>query len=216
MPFLILLNASVAVDGASDLVFGISAARQWGLRNNLHDHSHSLWDGLVQDRWVHHTKMYFKSMVRNFNFLWESRGMNSLQSCCCSVAQSCPALCEPMDWEVSFIGLRLLFAGKQIIYLFWMIFNYLWWPYTCAHSVAKLCLTLFDPMDCSPPGFSVHGIFQARTLQWDAISFSRGSSWPGGLNPGLLHCRQILSHWTTWEFPIIIIVWVIVLIFIFF
>ena len=35
-----------------------------------------------------------------------------------------------------------------------------------------------DPMDCSPPGFSVHGIPQARILEWVAISFSRGSSWP--------------------------------------
>ena len=35
-----------------------------------------------------------------------------------------------------------------------------------------------DPMDCSPPGFSVHGVFQARTLEWVSISSSRGSSWP--------------------------------------
>ena len=41
-----------------------------------------------------------------------------------------------------------------------------------------LCLTLCDPMDCSQPGSSVCGIFQARTLEWVAISFSRGSSWP--------------------------------------
>ena len=39
--------------------------------------------------------------------------------------------------------------------------------------VAQLCLTLCDPMDCSPPGFSVHGIFQARILEWFAVSFSR-------------------------------------------
>ena len=38
------------------------------------------------------------------------------------------------------------------------------------------CLTLCDPMDCSPPGSSVHGIFQARILEWVSISFSRGSS----------------------------------------
>ena len=44
--------------------------------------------------------------------------------------------------------------------------------------VAQLCPTLCDPMDYSLPGFSVHGIFQARTLEWVAISISRGSSWP--------------------------------------
>ena len=38
--------------------------------------------------------------------------------------------------------------------------------------VAQSCLTLCDPMDCSPPGSSVHGILQARVLEWRAISFS--------------------------------------------
>ena len=42
-----------------------------------------------------------------------------------------------------------------------------------ACSVAKLCPTLCDPMDCGLPGSSVHGIFQARILEWVAISFSR-------------------------------------------
>jgi len=44
--------------------------------------------------------------------------------------------------------------------------------------VPQLCLTLCDPMDCSPPGFSVHGILQARTLEWVAMYFSRGSFQP--------------------------------------
>ena len=42
--------------------------------------------------------------------------------------------------------------------------------------VAQSCPTLFDPMDCSLPGSSVYGIFQARILKWFAISFSRRSS----------------------------------------
>ena len=45
-------------------------------------------------------------------------------------------------------------------------------------EVAQSCLTLRDPMDCSPPGSSVHGVFQARVLEWSAISTSRGSSPP--------------------------------------
>ena len=44
--------------------------------------------------------------------------------------------------------------------------------------VAQLCPTLCDSMDCSPPGSSVHGILQTRILEWVAIFFSRGSSWP--------------------------------------
>ena len=39
-------------------------------------------------------------------------------------------------------------------------------------EVAQLCLTLRDPMDCSLPGSSAHGIFQARVLEWVAIAFS--------------------------------------------
>ena len=44
--------------------------------------------------------------------------------------------------------------------------------------VAQSCLTLRDPTDCSPPGSCVHGILQARILEWVAVSSSRGSSWP--------------------------------------
>jgi len=45
-------------------------------------------------------------------------------------------------------------------------------------EVAELCLTLCNPVDCSVPGSSVHGILQARILEWVAIAFSRGSSRP--------------------------------------
>ena len=50
-------------------------------------------------------------------------------------------------------------------------------PNAC--SVAQWCLTLCDPMGCSLPGSSVHGISQARILEWMAISFSRGFPDPG-------------------------------------
>ena len=45
-------------------------------------------------------------------------------------------------------------------------------------EVAQSCLTLYNPMGCSLPGASTHGIFQARILEWVALSFSRGSSRP--------------------------------------
>jgi len=53
--------------------------------------------------------------------------------------------------------------------------------------------TLCDPMNYSPPGSSVHGILQTRILEWVAIPFSRGYS-PPRIEPGLLHCRQIIYH----------------------
>ena len=49
--------------------------------------------------------------------------------------------------------------------------------YTCmCAKVLQACPSLCDPVDCSPPGSSVHGILQARILEWAAISCSRGSS----------------------------------------
>ena len=49
-----------------------------------------------------------------------------------------------------------------------------WWNVHVSH----LCPTLCDPLDCSPPGTSIHEIFQERALEWVSISSSRGSSWP--------------------------------------
>ena len=67
--------------------------------------------------------------------------------------------------------------------------------YVYVYSLAQSCPTLSD---CSPPGFSVHGIFQARILEWVAISYSRGSSLTQGLNPRLLH----LLHWQAESSPL--------------
>ena len=50
-----------------------------------------------------------------------------------------------------------------------------------------------NPMDSTLPGSSVHGIFQARKMEWVAIPFSRGIFQSQGSNPDLLHCKQILS-----------------------
>ena len=51
--------------------------------------------------------------------------------------------------------------------------------FVVAVLVAQLCLTFCDPMDYSPPGSSVHGILQARILEWVAVSFSRDLPNPG-------------------------------------
>ena len=59
---------------------------------------------------------------------------------------------------------------------------------------AQSCLTLCDPMDCSLLGSSIDGIFRAKVLEWVAISFSRGSSWPRDRTQVYLHRRQMLYH----------------------
>ena len=76
------------------------------------------------------------------------------------------------------------------------------WPCSAAQVFLTLC---YRPMDCSPPGSSNRGISQARMLEWVAISFSRGSSWPiDQTHVSFISCigRWILYHWATWEAPV--------------
>ena len=71
----------------------------------------------------------------------------------------------------------------------------------CVCVCAQSCPTPLDPTDCSPPGFSVHGILLARILKWVAISYSRGSSqpkdqtWVSGIS---WVGKWVLYHCTTW------------------
>jgi len=76
------------------------------------------------------------------------------------------------------------------------------YTYMCVCACAQSCTTLCNPMDCNPLGSSVHGIFQARTLVWVAISYSRGSSQPRNwICISYVSCvgRWILYHCPTWE-----------------
>ena len=79
--------------------------------------------------------------------------------------QSCPTLCDPIrlprPWDSpgknTGVGCHFLLQCMKV---------------KSQSKVAQSCLTLSDPMDCSLPGSSVHGIFQARVLEWGAIAFS--------------------------------------------
>ena len=71
-------------------------------------------------------------------------------------------------------------------------------------EVAQLCLTLCDPTDCSLPGSSVHGIFQAIVLELIAISFSRGSSQPRDQTQVSLIIDRRFTVWTT-SFSLILV-----------
>ena len=84
---------------------------------------------------------------------------------------------------------RLLAGNRTLPWRGWPWWCWRWpCPFTSpshpyvrhAWSVAQLCLTLFYPLNCSLPGSSVHGIFQARILEWLAISSSRTYSPPRG------------------------------------
>ena len=86
---------------------------------------------------------------------------------------------------VGFIGSLLSTMGTLPKYFLEIyIIRYIQWCYIQGNLlsqkkvlVVQSCPTPCKSMDCSPPGSSVHGIFQARILEWLAISFSRGSSW---------------------------------------
>ena len=70
-------------------------------------------------------------------------------------------------------------------------------PYCMHAKVASVMSNSLQPMDCSPPGSSVHGILQARILEWVANALLQGIFPAQGSNPHLLrllHCRWILYH----------------------
>ena len=69
----------------------------------------------------------------------------------------------------------------------------------CVHARAQSRPPLCNPMDCSPPDSSVHGISQARILEWIATSSSRESSQPRFWAHVSCIGRWILYHWATWE-----------------
>ena len=90
-----------------------------------------------------------------------------------------------------------------ILYIFWILTLFRYMICKFSHSLLLLfscCVWLFcNSMDCSPLGFFIHGISQARILEWVTVSFSRGSSWPRDRTHTTCICRQILYHWATRE-----------------
>ena len=63
--------------------------------------------------------------------------------------------------------------------------------------VAQSYLTLYDPTGCSLPGSSVHGILQARILEWIAVPFSGGSSWPRDQTQVSCIAGRLFTFWDT-------------------
>ena len=132
---------------------------------------------------------------------WDSPGKNTGVGChfllqCMKVksesevAQSRLTLCHPLDCSLPGSSVHGVFQARV---LEWgaIAFSVACAAATPAKSLQS-CPTLCDPIDGSPPGFSVHGILQARVLEW--VTFPFFGFLTQGLNPGLLHCGQILYH----------------------
>ena len=84
--------------------------------------------------------------------------------------QSCPTLCDPIRRQPTRLPRPWDSPGKNTGVGCHFLLQCM--KVKSENEVAQSCLTLSDPMDCSPPGSSVHGIFQARVLEWGAIAFS--------------------------------------------
>ena len=98
---------------------------------------------------------------------------------CMLVAQSCPYLLHLLHWQVDSFTTAPMHVFKVKV------------------LVTRSCPTLCDPMDCSLPGSSAHGISQARILEWVAIPFSRGSSWPRGQTWVFFIAGRFFTIWVT-------------------
>ena len=85
-----------------------------------------------------------------------------------------------------------MFASSNILQVLWGQ-SYVFLGCCSVPVCAGSCPTLWDSMDCSPPGSSVNGLSQARILEWLAISFLQGSFPTQGADLHPLHCRQALT-----------------------
>ena len=93
-----------------------------------------------------------------------------------STAYKCHKTSHLTFFSLSSVKVKTAISTFHCIDSYWMlILNF---PIKVKMLVTQSYPTLCDPMDCRPPGPSVHEILQARILEWIAISFSRGSSWP--------------------------------------
>ena len=93
------------------------------------------------------------------------------------------------------MNIVLLVCGLILGSVDFLFFSYL--QSNCMH--AESCPTLCDPMVYSLPGSSVYGFLQAGILEWVAVSFSRGSSWPRNWTQISCTGRRILEHGSIWE-----------------
>ena len=115
--------------------------------------------------------------------LSDSRGVVCVSTC---IAHLCSFLNFPFLWFFR--------CFLRVVYVFWIIILH----QLDVLLVAQSCPTLCDPMDCSPPGSSVHRIFQARILDWVALPSSRGSSWRDWTRVSCI-VGSFFTVWATWE-----------------
>ena len=83
------------------------------------------------------------------------------------------------------------------------------WKWKVKVLVAQSCPTLCIPLDCSPPSSSVNGILQLRILEWVAISFFKGASWPRGWTRISHIAGRFFTMWAIREAPLYLLFMII-------
>ena len=102
-----------------------------------------------------------------------SQGGISAGHAAAELLQSCLTLCDPHRWQPTRLPSPWDFPGKNTGVGCHFLLQCM--KVKSESEVSQSCPTLSDPMDCSLPGSSIHGIFQARVLEWGAIAFSEES-----------------------------------------
>ena len=122
------------------------------------------------------------------------------------VAQLCPTLSDPMDCSLPGSSVHGIFQARVLEWGAIAFSSKHLYPSPIHDNVLKKssevvqsCSTLCDPMDCSLPGSSVHGIFQARVLEWVAVSFSRWSFQPMDRTRVSIIAGRCFTIWATTE-----------------
>ena len=109
---------------------------------------------------------FFLSMPYSIADYWQV-----LCCCCCCIASVVSDSVQPHRQQPTRLHCPWDSSGKNTGVGFHFLLQSM--KVKSESEVTPLCPTLSDPMDCSPPGSSVHGIFQARVLEWGAIAFSK-------------------------------------------
>ena len=95
-------------------------------------------------------------------------------------------------------SMKIPHAAGQLSPCRWQLLSLCSQAHACAQSLQS-CVILCIPMDCILPGSSLHGILQARILEWVAMPSSWGSSWPRDWTQVYCIVGGFFTYWTTWE-----------------
>ena len=117
-------------------------------------------------------KIISSDIQASFVSKWRLDASANAAAAAAASLQSCPTLCDPIDvWKPTRLPRPWDSPGKNTGVGCHFLLQYM--KVKSESEVAQSCPTLRDPMDCSLPGSSVHGIFQARVLEWGTIAFSK-------------------------------------------